>query len=398
MSNILNSKYKLAYVGTLIQQIRGVSYSAEETSETFRDGMVPILRANNIGDKINFDKLIFVKKARVKDNQYLKKGDILIATSSGSKNMVGKAVQISGDMKYSFGAFCKVLRPNSNIDANYLGFFFLSSYYRQTISYLSEGVSINNIRSEHIDKLQMPLPPLETQRKIAAVLDKAQELIDKRKQQIALLDELIKSVFIDMFGDPEKNNLKLSTIKLGDIGYWQSGGTPSRKNEDYFKGDIPWLTSGELGSMYINDSLERITEDAIQNTSAKIVDVGSLLLGMYDTAALKSSINTVVCSCNQAIAFSHLDKELVNTIYVYHAIQIGRDYFKRLQRGVRQKNLNLSMIRSIEILYPPKDFQDKFAEIADTIELQKYKMQQSLTEMEHFFNSLMQHAFKGELF
>lgn len=398
MSSSLHSIYPLEKVGKFINQIRGISYSAGEASDIAFDKAIPILRANNIDEKINLNKIIFVSEKLVRTNQLIKKGDILIAASSGSKSVVGKAIQIDHDMQYSFGAFCKLIRPKNNINAKYLGYYFMSPYYRHKISNLSAGANINNIRNEHIDTLLIPLPPIETQRKIVEALGKAQELIDKRKEQIALLDDFIQSVFIDMFGDPVNSYSKLPRIKLGDLGRWQSGGTPSRSIPEYYNGTIPWLTSGELSKIYIEESIEKISDDALRNSSAKKIDIGSLLLGMYDSAALKSSINKVVCSCNQAIAFAKLDEKKVNTIYVYYIVQIGRDYFKRLQRGVRQQNLNLSMIKAIEIIYPPLDLQNQFAQIVEKTEEQRELLEKSLTEMENNFNSIMQRAFRGELF
>lgn len=192
--------------------------------------------------------------------------------------------------------------------------------------------------------------------------------------------------------------MNLLKAELGKVGEWKTGGTPSRSNNEYYNGNIPWLSSGELNNMYCFKSVEMITELAIKESSAKIIEKGSLLLGMYDTAALKSTINMIECSCNQAIAYSKLDEKLVNTIYVYYCIQIGKDFYKSQQRGVRQKNLNLSMIKGLEILMPDLKRQNQFADFINQVDKLKFEMQKSLEEMENNFNSLMQRAFKGELF
>jgi type I restriction enzyme S subunit len=204
-------------------------------------------------------------------------------------------------------------------------------------------------------------------------------------------------VFLDMFGDPINNPRRWEMIKLKELGDWKSGGTPPRSKEDYFQGNIPWYSSGELGNMYISDSFEYITEAAINENSAKLVQPGSLLLGMYDTAALKSSITTIYCSCNQAIAFSKIDNEKANIAYVYCAIQLGRDFFRRQQRGVRQKNLNLSMVEEIRIPNPPINLQNRFSSILERINEFKVKITNSSLEINDLFDILMQKAFMGEL-
>jgi len=115
---------------------------------------------------------------------------------------------------------------------------------------------------------------------------------------------------------------------------------------------------------------------------------------MYDTAALKSTINKVECSCNQAIAFAKLDDNRANTVFIYYFIQYGKDFLRRMQRGVRQKNMNLSMIKDLKIFLPPIELQNSFAEIIKQIETQKKLTQQSLQKSEDLFQSLLQRAFK----
>ena len=243
--------------------------------------------------------------------------------------------------------------------------------------------------------LAIPLPPLEEQRRIAAILDQAETLRTQRRTALALLDSLTQSLFLDMFGDPAKNTLGLPTKQLGELGDWHSGGTPPRSKSHYFEGDIPWFSSGELESMYVSDSVEHISDAALKETATKLVPAGSLMMGMYDTAALKTSIALKDCSCNQAIAFSKLDPTLADTAYVYYAIVVGREHFRRLQRGVRQKNLNLSMVREIRIPHPPLSLQQTFATRIASIEALKATHRQALAALDALFASLQQRAFAG---
>ena len=193
-----------------------------------------------------------------------------------------------------------------------------------------------------------------------------------------------------MFGDPISNSKKWDSIRLSAIGEWKTGGTPLRSNLDYFKGNIPWLSSGELNNKYCFDSNEHITEDAIKNSSAKLIEKESLLLGMYDTAALKSTINMIECTCNQAIAYSKLNNNIVNTIYVYYCIQQGKQFYKNKQRGVRQKNLNLTMIKNLEIIMPPIELQNQFADfVKETDKLKHWKFSSGLKVLINGFNSLI---------
>ena len=195
----------MAKLGEIIIQIRGVSYSPQDLYDDLNENSVLLLRANNIQNgNIVLDDVVYVSKSKVSEKQYLKSGDILICTSSGSRELVGKAAFIKNDMPITFGAFCKVVRPVREYE-KYIGYFFQSPYYRRKISELSAGANINNIRNEHIENLEINLPPLEEQRHIAAVLDKVTDLIAQRRAQLDKLDLLVKSRFVEMFGNETVN-------------------------------------------------------------------------------------------------------------------------------------------------------------------------------------------------
>ena len=133
----------------LITQVRGVSYKTSNIKNV-NDG-TPILRANNINDnKINFKNLIYIDESKISEKQYLRIGDVLICTSSGSKELVGKAADVKRIFSnISFGAFCKVIRinDNKNINKDYIRLFFKSKTYRNQISKLSNGTNINKIKT-----------------------------------------------------------------------------------------------------------------------------------------------------------------------------------------------------------------------------------------------------------
>ena len=149
--------------------------------------------------------------------------------------------------------------------------------------------------------------------------------------------------------------------------------------------------------MYISESIESITKSALEETNAKLVPAGSLLLGMYDTAALKASIAVMDCSCNQAIAFSNLDRDSATPIYLYYVISVGREYFRRLQRGVRQKNLNLSIIRELRAPLPPLEMQHEFGERIEEINKLKGCAESHQASIHCLFDALQSKAFRGEL-
>ena len=169
--------WKTVKVGDVSQQVRGVTYSSGEAIETYAEGYCSLLRANNIAEHgIDLTDVIYVPNSRVNLKQILQPDDILIAASSGSLSVVGKAATFNIDAKFTFGAFCKVIRANEQVHPRYLAHFFQTKSYRQIVSSLAAGANINNLKNEHIDNLDLILPPKDEQIRIAKVLDQAVEL------------------------------------------------------------------------------------------------------------------------------------------------------------------------------------------------------------------------------
>ena len=159
-------------LGTLSTVIRGVSYKKPDSRNSPEKGLVPILRATNIDRTLNFNGLVYVPSSYVNDDQFLRPGDIVIAASSGSISVVGKAAQLKSEWCGSFGAFCLGIRPDDGLVAVYIGWFLQTEAYRNRVSTLAAGVNINNLRREHIEEAPLPLPPLPEQHRIVAEIEK----------------------------------------------------------------------------------------------------------------------------------------------------------------------------------------------------------------------------------
>ncbi|MCI0723689.1 MAG: restriction endonuclease subunit S [Acidobacteria bacterium] len=182
-----------ARVTDLCNLVRGVSYKKGEASTEPRSGLVAILRANNIGEgRLNFDDLQYVPAERVAHHQKLKLGDVIVAMSSGSKKVVGKAASLDAPWDGGFGAFCGVLRPVKHIDRRYFGYWFQTRVYRDTISDTAAGVNINNIKREHFDSLKIPLPPLVEQERIVAQVEALRARVNAARERLAKLPAILK--------------------------------------------------------------------------------------------------------------------------------------------------------------------------------------------------------------
>jgi len=362
----------------------------------FSSDGIPLIR---IGD-INNSEIQFTENTAFlpdffaeKYKRFLvQKGDVLIGLSGAS---LGKFGIYKQERKALVNQRILVLREKEDFQSStqYLAYYL--HILQKGIENKAVGGAQPNISPEKILRFEI-LHPIEDQLKIVGQLNRIQELIDKRVDTIQLVDNYIRSVFLEMFGDPILDSKKFGKKPLSFFGTWRSGGTPPKSQIEYYSGSIPWYTSGELNQIFINDSNEKITDQAIIETSAQHVESGSLLIGMYDTAALKTSITTVNASCNQAVAFAKLNNELCETTFIYFNIILSKEYYLNQRKGARQKNLNLTKIKNIEVLYPNIDHQRRFTKKFTSVESLKRNLNQSLGILNVLFQATVQTAFSPE--
>ena len=152
--------------------VRGVTYDKSQSSVKPLPGLVPVLRATNIDQELTFDELVFVPASYVNEDQFVRPGDLIIAASSGSRSVVGKAAPVRSTWKGAFGAFCFALRPRAAvIEPFYLSSYLQTSEYRNEVSQLAAGVNINNLKRGHLEQMLIPVFPLAEQRRIVEAIE-----------------------------------------------------------------------------------------------------------------------------------------------------------------------------------------------------------------------------------
>ena len=235
-------------------------------------------------------------------------------------------------------AICSIL-PNERFNPKFL-YYVLSSKTNDLIE-MSVGGAQPNISQGIIKNIEIPLPPLDVQEEIVKELDGYQAVIDGAQK------------VIDNWKPTLPVNPNWEKTRLGDICEVQSGGTPLKNKKEYWSdGSINWYSSGELNNVYTNESNEKITPLGLENSNAKLFPKGSLLVGMYDTAAFKMSILDREAAFNQAISGIKPNNK-INMYFLYLYFTANRDSYMRQRAGVRQQNLNKGFICDINIPIPP---------------------------------------------
>lgn len=394
----------VARVADLAEQIRGVSYDKEDASSTPQSGYLPILRAGNITDDgLVFDDLVFVPAARVADKQKIRRNDVVIAASSGSLEVVGKAARAMDDYEGSFGAFCKVLRPGPDVDPSYFSHFFRTPEYRRRVSALAAGVNINNLRNEHLDEMLIPLPPLPEQRRIADILDKADALRAKRRAALKKLDELTQSIFLDMFGDPTTNPKGWPVVPLAElcrlVGEYGAG--VASKSYDPSLPRYIRITDITEGGKLTNDPVSPAGQPS--EWASYLLEPGDLLFARSGATVGKTYLHRA--SNGQCVFAGYLirfrtrtDRLLPEYLFQFTKTAAYRKWVDARQRVVAQPNINARQY-GYELLIPcpPVELQKLLAERLRSVENIEHMESAAISEADALFASLQHRAFSGDL-
>ena len=291
-----------------------------------------------------------------------------------------------------------ILDENS-LDIKYLKYWF--STIKEKLLNRAVGAALPNISLGIVKDLQIPLPPLPTQQKIASILDAADTLRQKDKALLAKYDELTQSLFLDMFGDIILNNKLFNIHKISDVckelflgltskvDYVETGGFPLVRATDINKGVL------DLRNVkYISEVQHK------KLTSRRITKRGDVLISKSGSLGTCAIVNTdIQFSTYESIFTVRVNQEYLNNTFLVYMIR--NDSFQRKllgnQVGGTVAHLNLNMFRDFEFPLPPLNLQNQFAERVTIIEQQKAVAQASLEKSEELFNSLLQKAFKGEL-
>lgn len=367
-----------------------------ETISSDENGLIDyfdIASVDNTKKKIISHQSLKIEEAPSRAKQIVQLNDILVSTVRPNLNAVTIIDNETKNKMVASTGFC-VLRASEKIEPRYLFYFVQSPTFINSMTAQATGASYPAVSNSIVKSSHIPLPDLPTQRRIADTLDKVSEGIEVCRRMLGELDLMVKAKFVEMFGEPIANTHSLPLIPLSEIGNWSSGGTPSRSTPAYFEGNIDWYSAGELNTLYLEGSIEKITQDALENSAAKLFSAGSMLVGMYDTAALKMGILKRSSASNQACACIE-PNDNIDIVWLYHVLQIMKPHFLEQRRGIRQKNLNLGMIKSFQVPYAPKSEQKLFASFVTKIDKSKLTIQgiRDKMEMEMEKLALMQEYF-----
>ena len=364
------------------------------------NGGYPITRIETISnDKFNRDKVGFAGIYEIdKYENYVLEDEDLLMSHINSPQYLGRTVLYEKQPNEIIIHGMNLLRLKANrniINPRYARYIFYSRQFRRQIVKISKkSVNQASFAVTDLKKIKIKLPSIEKQKCIVEILDLVNNTIEKFKNELGLLDELIKARFVEMFGDIHNSKL-YPYVNIDSITTVLSGGTPDRKVEEYWdNGSIRWVKTTELQNCVITDTEERITQAGMDNSSAKIVPIGSVLIAMYGQGKTRGMTGylAVECTTNQACACI-LPTKKINQIFLWKYMILSYDKLRNMAKGGNQPNLNIGLIKKFPILFPPIELQNEFADFVRQIDKSKFEIQKSLEKTQELYDSLMQKYF-----
>lgn len=337
----------------------------------------------------------YLSKVGAEKGRFIPKGSVLI-TCIG---ILGKVGIIDEDC--CFNQQINAIVPNLNIVIpKYVAYYIMNN--KHILESMAGGAVVPMINKTQFSSIKIDLPQLEEQERIVSILEKAENAIEKREESITLLDEYLKSVFVDMFGNLESNKNEFKIKDLEEVMERIVDCPHSTPRYSDCITPYPCIRSSEIKNGYIDwDTMKYLDKSSFEERISRIKPMcGDLIYvreGNYgDLVIVPENINI---SLGQRVVLFRPNKTMCNSMFLWG--QIKSDSFVRQTKakncGTTVGRINVKDIKKLKIMVPPIETQNKFADLVKQIDNIKNKMEDSLDELKNNFNSLIQKAFNGEL-
>ena len=396
-------------------------YGIPAVAEEFSEDKVRYLRITDIDD---YGNLLENDKKSVSspeiEKYILKEGDIVFARTGNSTGRTYFHEEKNGELAFA-GFLIKFSLDKSKVNPKYLKYFTISKPYKQWVDNLSNGSTRGNINAKTFADCPIILPSREQQDYLVRVLSSLEDKIQINNQINQELEAMAKTLydywfvqfdFPDQNGKPYKSSggkmvyhpeLKREipegwgVDKIEDIAKTGSGGTPKSTNVSYYSnGEIPWINSGELEQTVITSTSNFITEEGLNNSSAKLFPSGTILVAMYGATAGKVSFLTFEASTNQAICAIML-KDIRMRYYLKNVIEDLYQYLVKLSTGSARDNLSQDMIKNIKVVIPSNDILDRFYDFSNNIIKEITKKQQENEQLTQLRDWILPMLMNGQV-
>lgn len=316
-------------------------------------------------------------------NDYLCKADTVII---GRKGNINNPIYVEEPFWNVDTAFGLVARQDMLLP-KYLYYFCIHYDFKK----LNTTVTIPSLTKANLLNVEMDVPDIEEQKSIVEKLDLVIKLILLQKENIKAYDRLIKSRFVEIFGDI--NSKKWNIQPLGELCTITRGGSP-RPIENYLGGDVPWIKIGDATdgeSVYLHSTKECIIKDGIKKS--RLVKSGSLIFANCGVSLGFARIITFDgCIHDGWLAMENIDKK-INKVFLLHTLNQMTEHFRKIAPAGTQPNLNTAIMKAYKQIIPPMEMQNEFVNFVEHVDKLKLMAQQRLDKLEILKSALMQQFF-----
>ena len=345
------------------------------TASNRKAGIYPYYGANGIQDYV--DDYIF-------DDEL-----VLLAEDGGHFGSTDKPIAYRVSGKCWVNNHAHVLKPKDYLNVDYLCY----SLMFRDVSSIVNGATRQKLTQADMREIEIPLPALNEQHVIVDNLNKIFTLIYLRKQQLSKLDELVKSRFIEMFGDINTNDRGWDRQQLGELCTIVRGGSP-RPIENYLGGDVPWIKIGDAtkgDNIYLHRTKEHIIQAGV--TKSRLVKSGSLIFANCGVSLGFARIITFDgCIHDGWLAMEDIDERL-DKVFLLQALNQMTDHFRKIAPAGTQPNLNTAIMKAYVQIIPPIELQKEYIAFVEQIDKSKFEIQKSIEKLETLKKALMQKYF-----
>ncbi len=370
----------MAKLGDVASYINGYAFKPSDWS---KDG-IPIIRIQDLtGNSYQMNRY----NGKMDSKYRVENGDILISWSASLGVYIWK-----GQNAFLNQHIFKVNLDETLVSKSF--FVYQVEHILENAKSQVHGATMKHLTRTVFDALPFYLPTKEKQLKIALELDLITALIEKRKQQLTALDDLVKSRFIEMFGDPVRNPKKFVKRSLKDTCKVITGNTPSREVVEYYGDFVEWIKTDNIVSGMINPTraAEYLSEEGMK--VGRLVGKDAILM-----ACIAGSIASIgrVCVTDRTVAFNQQINAIIpkdyNILFLYVLLQISKDFLVADISMALKGILSKSKLEEKKFIVPPLELQNQFARFVAQADKSKLAAQKGLQELEVLKKSLMQQYF-----
>lgn len=393
-------EWKMYSIGKDCSVKARIGWQGLTTSEYLQTGHYGLITSTDlIEGKVNWDTCVFVSEERYKQdtNIIVKNGDVLVSKDG----TIGKVAVVS-NLQYpttlNSGVFV-IRTKNEKITQEGLGLVFISPYFKDFIKRLTAGSTIVHLYQKDIVNFTFPIPTLPEQHHIASALTSIDnlisslgKLIEKKKniKQGAMQQLLTGKIRLKEFTEPWVYR------KISEIATTSSGGTPSRSVPNYYYGDIKWFTTTELKDNYLYDSVEHITREALNNSSAKMFSANTILMAMYGATIGKLGVLKEPSTTNQACCAIKCND--IVEIFLFYILLYNRKSIIEKGCGAGQPNISQAIVNELSFLVPPcEKEQQAIANILSKMDNEITALEAKRAKYEVIKQGMMQQLLTGKI-